>query len=141
MSSKRPAKASKARWRAGASIVGGIQFRRIEMSARRRDVAADGQQRPARSRVAVAIDGELAGELVLADELRAGTEALLGNLRRLGLERIVLATGDRREVAEAITAGLSIRRGAIGADAGPEGHGGAVGAQERAGDDGRRRRQ
>ena len=56
--------------------------------------------------VAVAIDGRLAGEIVLADTLRAGTGALLGNLKRLGIERIVLATGDRREVAEAATAGL-----------------------------------
>ena len=57
--------------------------------------------------VAVAIDGRLAGEIVLADTLRAGTGALLGNLKRLGIERIVLATGDRREVAEAATAGLA----------------------------------
>jgi heavy metal translocating P-type ATPase len=58
--------------------------------------------------VAVAIDGRLAGKIVLADKLRSGTEALLQNLKKLGVERIVLATGDRREVAEAITAGLSI---------------------------------
>jgi heavy metal translocating P-type ATPase len=57
--------------------------------------------------VAIAIDGNLAGEFVLADELRAGTEELLRNLRRLGLERVLLATGDRREVAEALVAGLS----------------------------------
>jgi P-type E1-E2 ATPase len=57
--------------------------------------------------VAAAIDGRLAGEIVLADELREGTEVLLRNLRRLGLERIVLATGDRREIAEAVVAGLS----------------------------------
>jgi len=57
--------------------------------------------------VSAAIDGRLAGEIVLADELREGTEALLRNLRRLGLERIVLATGDRREIAEAVVAGLS----------------------------------
>ena len=58
--------------------------------------------------VAIAIDGKMAGEVVLADELRAGTESLLQNLRRLGVQRIVLATGDRQEVAEAITAGLAI---------------------------------
>jgi heavy metal translocating P-type ATPase len=58
--------------------------------------------------VAVAIDGKLAGLLILADELRAGTEQLLRALRDLGIERIVLATGDRREVASAISAGLSI---------------------------------
>lgn len=52
--------------------------------------------------------GRLTGEIVLADELRAGTQTLLENLRKLGIERIVLATGDRKEVADAITAGLSI---------------------------------
>jgi heavy metal translocating P-type ATPase len=58
--------------------------------------------------VAVAIDGRFAGVLILADELRAGTEALLRNLRALGIERIVLATGDRRDVAEMVARGLSI---------------------------------
>jgi P-type E1-E2 ATPase len=56
--------------------------------------------------VAVAVDGKLAGILILADELRAGTEALLHNLRSLGIERIVLATGDRRDVAEMVAKGL-----------------------------------
>lgn len=58
--------------------------------------------------VAVAVDGEKAGEIVLADRLRAGTHALVKNLRALGVKRIVLATGDRRDVAEATTAGLGI---------------------------------
>jgi heavy metal translocating P-type ATPase len=58
--------------------------------------------------VAVAIDGKLAGVLVLADELRAGTEALLQELRAMGVERIVLATGDRHEVAQSIASGLSL---------------------------------
>ena len=61
---------------------------------------------PGTASVALAIDGKLAGELVLADELRAGIAVLLNNLRRLGIERLVLATGDRKEVAAAITAGL-----------------------------------
>ena len=58
--------------------------------------------------VAVAIDGRLVGEIRLADELRSGTQSLLQRLRMLGVQRIVLATGDRREVAEAVTAGLGI---------------------------------
>jgi heavy metal translocating P-type ATPase len=58
--------------------------------------------------VAVAIDGKLAGVVALADELRAGTETVLRQLRGLGLERIVLATGDRRDVAELVTRDLSI---------------------------------
>ena len=58
--------------------------------------------------MAVAVDGTLAGVLILADELRAGTEVLLRNLRALGIERIVLATGDRRDVAEMVAEGLPI---------------------------------
>jgi len=58
--------------------------------------------------VVVALDGKLVGEFSLADELREGTQILLQNLKRLGIERIILATGDRREVAEAVTVGLSI---------------------------------
>ena len=46
--------------------------------------------------------------MILSDELRAGTQAMLHELRALGIERIVLATGDRHEVAEAVAAGLSI---------------------------------
>ncbi len=58
--------------------------------------------------VAVGIDGAHVGEIVLADRLRDGTRPLLENLRRLGVQRIVLATGDRSEVAQAVTAGLDI---------------------------------
>jgi heavy metal translocating P-type ATPase len=58
--------------------------------------------------VAVAIDGRQAGEIRLADELRAGTRSLLERLRTLGVQRIVLATGDRREVADAVAADLEI---------------------------------
>jgi heavy metal translocating P-type ATPase len=58
--------------------------------------------------VAVAVDSKLVGLITLADELRAGTEQLLNALRALGIERIVLATGDRGEVASFFSAGLSI---------------------------------
>jgi P-type E1-E2 ATPase len=58
--------------------------------------------------IAVAIDGKVAGVLILADELRAGTQALLLSLRALGVERIVLASGDRRDVAEMVATGLAI---------------------------------
>ena len=86
-------------------IVGGVRFvtRRVAASSSLGVVKA-----PGAVAVAVAVDGKLAGVLILADELRAGTEVLLRNLRGLGIERIVLATGDRREVAENVVAGLSI---------------------------------
>lgn len=58
--------------------------------------------------VAIGINGRMAGEIVLADELRAGTQTLLQNLRRLGIKRIVLATGDRRAVAKEVINGLEI---------------------------------
>ena len=100
----------------GEGIEGSVEGRRVSVGGVRfvasklpiRGAALQRPGKPGSVLVAVAIDDKLAGELVLADELRAGTEALLQNLRRLGVERIVLATGDRREVAEAITAGLSI---------------------------------
>jgi P-type E1-E2 ATPase len=63
---------------------------------------------PGAAAVVVALDGKIAGALILTDELRQGTEALLRELRRLGVERIVLATGDRHEVAAFVAAGLSI---------------------------------
>jgi P-type E1-E2 ATPase len=86
-------------------IVGGIRF----VSGKLADVSRLRASRPPGSAaVAVGVDGKLAGMLILADELRAGTEALLRDLRALGVERIVLATGDRRDVAEMVVRGLSI---------------------------------
>ncbi|HEY7088299.1 MAG TPA: heavy metal translocating P-type ATPase [Tepidisphaeraceae bacterium] len=69
---------------------------------------AGAEEGPGTVVVAVAVDARFAGILILADELRAGIEALLRNLRQLGVERIVLATGDRRDVAELVADGLSI---------------------------------
>jgi len=66
------------------------------------------ERTPGALAVAVAVDGRLAGVLILADGLRAGTEQLLLALRALGIERIVLATGDRHEVAQAVAVGLPI---------------------------------
>src|SRR5215510_7568815 len=58
--------------------------------------------------VAVGMDARLVGVLILVDRLRAGTEALLCDLKSLGVARIVLATGDRRDVAETVAKGLPI---------------------------------
>ncbi len=87
-------------------IVGGLHFVASKLANCERPLAEAAT--PGAVVVAVGIDGTLAGEVVLADELRAGTPELLMNLKRLGIERIVLATGDRRDVAEAIAKGLSI---------------------------------
>jgi heavy metal translocating P-type ATPase len=58
--------------------------------------------------VAVAVDGKVAGHLVMADVLRSGTADFLVALRALGIGRILLATGDRRSVADAVTEGLDL---------------------------------
>ncbi len=56
------------------------------------------------SGVFVAIDGVIAGALLLVDEIRLETPRALRLLRKAGVERIVMLTGDRRDVAETIGA-------------------------------------
>ncbi len=55
---------------------------------------------------AVGIDGRAAGLLVLADSLRPNAAGVLAELRGAGVTRIILATGDRAEVAQAVSSGL-----------------------------------
>ncbi len=58
--------------------------------------------------VAVAVDGRMAGHLVMSDPLREGAAEMLASLRRQGVARILLATGDRAEVARRVTDGLGL---------------------------------
>ena len=58
--------------------------------------------------VAVGVDGRMAGHLVMMDPLREGSAEMLAGLRRQGIERILLATGDRAEVARRVTRGLGL---------------------------------
>ncbi|MFT4794103.1 MAG: heavy metal translocating P-type ATPase [Paracoccaceae bacterium] len=90
-----------------AVILGGPGFvaRRLGLPP---DAAAAARRPPGAAAVAVAVDGAWAGELVLADRLRAGTRALIAALRAAGAERIILATGDRMDAAEAAVAGLGL---------------------------------
>jgi heavy metal translocating P-type ATPase len=89
------------------TVVGGVGFvrRRIPNPAR---ALSKMEKDPGAVAVSVAINGQIAGVLVLSDTLRAEAEALLRDLRHVGIERIVLATGDRRDVAEMVAKGLSI---------------------------------
>ncbi|MCC6779060.1 MAG: heavy metal translocating P-type ATPase [Hyphomicrobiales bacterium] len=102
---------------AGEGVEGMVEGRRVVVGGPRfvgRRIAATDlsllrrHRPPGAAAVAVAVDGRFAGLLILADELRAGTEALLQRLRASGVERIVLATGDRQDVAQAVVQGLSI---------------------------------
>jgi len=58
--------------------------------------------------VAVSVDQHLVGRIVMADQLRAGTTAMLARLRNDGIARILLATGDRAIVAHEVTKNLGL---------------------------------
>jgi heavy metal translocating P-type ATPase len=58
--------------------------------------------------VGIAVDGRAAGRILLADTLRPDVPAALAGFRRCGVKRIVLASGDRTDVAEAAADGLDI---------------------------------
>src|SRR5471032_2875173 len=88
-------------------VVGGPHFVADKLASADLSILG-GERAPGALVVAVAGGGKLLGVLILADELRSGTEQLLRDLRGLGIERIVLATGDRQEVAKFFSAGLSI---------------------------------
>ncbi len=93
------------------AAVGGHRYVRSQLAHPLHGQGGDlGPPHDAPGAVAVwlAVDGRLAGRIVLADELRAGIEELLTKVRSLDVERIVLATGDRRDVADAVTAGLGL---------------------------------
>ena len=86
-------------------VIGGPKFVNRHIGIAAAEVAASSRV-PGTVRVSVAVDGALAGHLILADSLREGTDQFLRTLREFRIDRIVLATGDQHEVAEAITAGL-----------------------------------
>ena len=58
--------------------------------------------------VALSVDSNPVGWIEMADTLRIGTPKLLSQLRRNGFARLLLATGDRRTVADAVTKGLGL---------------------------------
>ncbi|HWK64721.1 MAG TPA: heavy metal translocating P-type ATPase [Rhizobiaceae bacterium] len=58
--------------------------------------------------VAVAIDGEVTGIIVLADRVRPDAPAMLSAFKEAGIERVVLASGDREDVVAAIAHQLDI---------------------------------
>jgi heavy metal translocating P-type ATPase len=68
--------------------------------------------------VAVAIDGKVAGVIALQDEIRPDAAAMLSDLRASGISRIVLASGDRSDVAAKV--GATLKVDAVRSDLTPE---------------------
>ena len=97
-------------------VVGGLPYVLRESGARPPATTAEADA--ATVTVAVAIDGRLAGIMALADGVRDGMGALLATLRRHGIARLVLATGDRRVIAETLVTGLGFDT--VEADLSPE---------------------
>ena len=60
------------------------------------------------SSIFVAVDGRTIGALLLGDELRRETPRAVQMLRKAGVSRIVMVTGDRTDAAETIGAALDL---------------------------------
>jgi heavy metal translocating P-type ATPase len=99
----------------GEGVEGVVEGRRVRVGGRAYVLAGltDGAVAPLRpppagvgAVVSVAVDGRLAGRIFLADGVRDGIPALLARLRGLGIRRLVLATGDRADIAAAVAGDL-----------------------------------
>ena len=56
----------------------------------------------------VAVDGEYAGHIVINDMIKEDSAQAISELRRLGVKRTVMLTGDRAEVAQKVAETLSL---------------------------------
>ena len=107
---------SRARWTAGTSrsgkasfVAAGAPMPRRAREVRRR-TSLDGS-----SCVFVAVDGAVAGALVIDDPIRPDSPRVIRTLRRAGIDRVVMVTGDHPDVAESVGAALGRRPGPVGA--------------------------
>lgn len=58
--------------------------------------------------VHVAVDGQLAGVIFIADPLRPGAREALAKLKATGVKRIVMLTGDNAATAQAVASALGV---------------------------------
>ena len=56
----------------------------------------------------VAVDGTYMGHIVISDRERADAPAAIASLKNVGVSKVVMLTGDKRDVAEEIAAKMSI---------------------------------
>lgn len=56
----------------------------------------------------VAVDGKLAGTLVLADEIRPGAKETIAKLKSTGVKRVLMLTGDNEPTARKVASDLGI---------------------------------
>jgi heavy metal translocating P-type ATPase len=105
----------------GAGIEGTVDGLRVALG-KSRYIAARGAM-PTRARevrrrsmldgsssVFVAVDGEVVGALIVDDAIRPDSPRVIRSLRRAGIERVVMVTGDHPDVAESVGAALGVDR-------------------------------
>lgn len=88
----------------GGFVTGGGPLPRRGREVRRRTMM-DGS-----SSVFVGVDGEVAGALVIDDPIRPDTPRVIRAIRRSGIQRVVMVTGDHPDVAESVGAALGVDR-------------------------------
>ena len=67
----------------------------------------------------VAVDGDYAGHIVIADEVKEDAAVAVKSLHAIGIDRVIMLTGDSKEVGEetALTLGITeVRAGLLPAD-------------------------
>ena len=112
---------SDANERPGAGIEGKVAGHRVALG--KASYVSEGAPMPARARdvrrrsmldgsscVFVAVDGEVGGALIVDDPIRPDSPRVIRALRRAGIERVIMVTGDHPDVAESVGAALGVDR-------------------------------
>jgi len=107
--------------RHGAGIEGSADGHRVALG--KASYVSEDAQMPVRARevrrrsmldgsscIFVAIDGRVAGALIVDDPIRADAPRVIRALRRAGIERVIMVTGDHPDVAESVGAALGVDR-------------------------------
>jgi heavy metal translocating P-type ATPase len=107
--------------RYGSGIRGLVDGRRISLG--KADHVSGGRELPHRARdvrrramldgtscVFVGVDDRVAGAIVIDDPIRPDTPRVIRTLRRGGIHRVVMVTGDHPDVAESVGAALGVDR-------------------------------
>jgi heavy metal translocating P-type ATPase len=112
---------SDAHERHGAGIEGKVGGRRVSLG--KASYVSEGAPMPERARdvrrrsmldgsscIFVAVDGEVVGAVIVDDAIRPDSPRVIRSLRRAGIERVIMVTGDHPDVAESVGAALGVDR-------------------------------
>ena len=66
------------------------------------------EEKNAATVVYIAIDGEYAGKIEIADEIKEDSKLAINNLKKQGIKKVVMLTGDRKQVGEEVAKKLNI---------------------------------